>query len=701
MKASFCVTNAFLSVLKFLRKRKRDLRYFVSADLALSWSNSSEDEVLEVEQPLCLSNNSVRHINSASIRRCNNTNPSLVRSNAVNCHPIEQSTRELGISELDLVMSILRKHGWNFECPYLYGDNLDESKVIKGLNDVFKYSSDANLALCFFRYLECGLGFKHTVSSVCTTAYILVCGNMNYKAVELLPRLIGESRSHDPQHNFLLKVLQEVCVLRNAFETLCSMVVMCYVKEKLLEVAIGLVCNMERLGIFPSLLVCNLLLSSLLRSDQEEVAWDLLEKMQSLKMVNASTISLFINYYCRKRIPGCGWKLLIDMRSFGIEPDVVSFTILIDSLCKMSHRREATLILFKMIGFGISPDAVSLSCIVDSYCKSEKRDEILRFLDFFNVPFDLYMYTSLLSMFCRAGDMVQASDTFKEMLCLGFLPDCFSYTTMIDGYCKVKDINKALQFLGRMFKVGIDPSVATYTTLINGYCGSGDLERAEFLFEEMTRKGMVPDIVVYNTLINGYGKNGQLHKAFELLDLMKAVGISPDTVTYNSLIHGLVVKGFVIEAHDLLKELLRKGFPTDTITFTSIIGGFSARGQFEEANLVWSYISKKPDVITCSALLNGYCRACHMDEATALFKRMIHAGLLPDLILYNSMIHGFCSLGNIEDAFQLLDMMVRQGIIPNSVTLQALVHGYEKRKVENPVEIAAIKLQEILFNNGL
>ena len=68
----------------------------------------------------------------------------------------------------------------------------------------------------------------------------------------------------------------------------------------------------------------------------------------------------------------------------------------------------------------------------------------------------------------------------------------------------------------------------------------------------------------------------------------------------------------------------------------------------------------KPDVVTCSALLNEYCREHRTDEANVLFHKMLD-------ILYNT-LHGFCSVENMDDACRLVRMMVGHGILPNNIT---------------------------------
>ncbi|GAB4836171.1 hypothetical protein Ancab_001084 [Ancistrocladus abbreviatus] len=705
MKASFVVTNVSNLRLRLLTKTDRISRFFSSANLAFSPLISSEDETSGLEDLSFLDNGSPKSsaVSSAELRFVHDR--SFIDLHEFTNHGGSVSNNQTaGGIEMETIRYILTKRGWNFRQPDGYGVDLSEAIVVKALNYLFKESADAALSLCFFRWLEYSVGFKHTIRSVCTMICILVFGNLNHRVMDLLKDLVQDHVGEDGYHNLLLNAIQENCTGGWVLETVHSMLVQCYVELNMINAAVELVYQMEHFGIVPSAGACNSLVKSLLESNQEELAWDLLEAMRRHAMVNASHISLFIYHYCCKGNIGCGWKLTLDMRNYGVKPDIVAYSIVIHSLCKMACLKEATLVLFKMIKVGFLPDSVLLSSIIDGYCKMARQEEAIRIINTFNVPPNIFVYNSFISKFCKDGDMVQASNIFSEMSESGFLPDCISYTTMISGYCKARDTGKAFQYLGRMLKSGIQPSVTTYTALIEYYCRSGEMEMAEHLFCKMTDKGLRPDVVVYNALINGYGRKGQLHKAFELCDIMKYAGVSPDSVTYNIIIHSLVVRGFVNEARDILNELIRRGFSPDLITFTDIIGGFSNRGQFEEAFLVWSYMSKfntKPDVVTCSALLNGYCRARRMEEASALFHKMLDVGLTPDLILYNTLIHGFCSMGNINDACNLISMMVKQNIMPNDVTYRALILGYEKKCVNHPAKSAGSKLQHILREHGL
>ncbi|KAJ4974339.1 hypothetical protein NE237_007513 [Protea cynaroides] len=700
------VTHSFVVGLRLFLGRNTKFQFLTLRSLTSTCLSFLENEVATLENCISFDENSLQNFECISVDSSDHSRFYLCGKGIREPVKWDPSGFESwGMEdEMKKVKSILSKRGWYFGSGNRNKIDLDELNVTRILNDLFEETSDAALAFCFFMWCEDCTGTKHAVLSVCTMVNILVSGNMNYRAMDLLLYNVKNADGGEEWHNLIFNVLKETSKNKKILEIVYSMLVGCYVKEDMVNLAIEVVHKMKNLGFFPPPGVCNSLLKALLKSRKIDLAWEIFGEVQNRGMgFNASIISLFIHEYCALGMLGRACELLVDMRGYGLQPDVVAYTIVIDAFCKLGYLKEATSILFKIIEMNIFPDSVLVSSVVDGYCKAGRLEEAMVVLEVFGFAPNLFIYNSFIATLFRDGRLSEANAVFSEMLALRMFPDCYSYTTIIRGYCKAGDMRTTLNYFGRMLKTGIEPSIVTYTVLIEAYCKSGDMETAEYFFQVMARKGLKPDIFAYNTLIDGYGKVGHLHQAFRLLEIMKSADVSPDITTYNIIIHGLVKRGFVKESRDMLDELIRRGFSPNVFTFTDVLSGFSKGGCFEEAFLVWSYMNEhemRPDVVTCSALLNGYCKAHLMDEANALFQKMLDAGLIPDLILYNTLIHGFCSMGNINDACHLLSMMVERGVIPNNDTYRLLTLGFEKNCVDDPIKASGIKMRQILLKHG-
>lgn len=614
---------------------------------------------------------------------------------------------EVSDSSVETIRNVLIKHSWIHRFESEFSIELDEYKVIRILDDLFAETSDASIALYFFKWSELWIGAEHSSRSICRMVHILVSGNMNFRAVDMLLHLVkkrsdGEERSLCLVMNDLFETRGD----REVLETVFSMLVDCCVKERKVDVAMKLAYKMDQLGIFPSRGVCISLLKEILRINNGlELAREFVEHMISRgRRLNAAVLTLFISKHCSDGSFDKAWELLMEMKQqYGIKPDIVAFTVFIHSLCKAGFPKEATSVLFNLKLFGISQDSVSVSCVIDGFCKAGKPEEAVKLIHYFRLRPNIFVYSSFLSKICTEGDMLKASTVFQEIFELGLLPDCVCYTTMIGGYCKLGKIDEAFKCFGAMLKSGNSPSLTTYTLLIGGCSKIGNVGDAETLFRNMKVEGLVPDVVTYNNLMHGYGKTHQLNKVFELMDGMRSAGVFPDVATYNILIHSMVVRGYVDEANGIVNELIRRGFVPSVLAFTDVIGGFSKKGDFQEAFLLWHYMADlrvQPDVVTCSALLHGYCRAQRMGDAMVLFNKLLDAGLKPDVVLYNTLIHGYCSVGETEKACELIGMMVQRGMVPNESTYVALVVGLEGKSGVNSEKHASMLLEEIFVANS-
>lgn len=612
---------------------------------------------------------------------------------------------EVSDTSVETIRNVLIKHRWINRFDSEFSIELDEYKVIRILDDLFAETSDASIALYFFKWSELWIGAKHSSRSICRMAHILVSGNMNYRAVDMLLHLVKRSDGEERSLCLAMNDLFETRGDREVLETVFSMLVDCCVKGRKVDMAVKLAYKMDQLGIFPSRGVCISLLKEILRIHGLELAREFVEHMISRgRHLNAAVLTLFVSKHCSDGCFDKAWELLMEMKQqYGIRPDIVAFTVFIHRLCKAGFLKEATSVLFNLKLFGISQDSVSVSCVIDGFCKAGKPEEAVKLIHYFRLRPNIFVYSSFLSKICTEGDMLKASTVFQEIFELGLLPDCVCYTTMIGGYCKLGKIDEAFKCFGAMLKSGNSPSLTTYTLLIGACSKIGNVDDAEALFRNMKVEGLVPDVVTYNNLMHGYGKTHQLNKVFELMDGMRSAGVFPDVATYNILIHSMVVRGYVDEANGIVNELIRRGFMPSVLAFTDVIGGFSKKGDFQEAFLLWHYMADlrvQPDVVTCSALLHGYCRAQRMGDAMVLFNKLLDAGLKPDVVLYNTLIHGYCSVGETEKACELIGMMVQRGMVPNESTYVALVVGLEGKSGVNSENHASMLLEEIFVANS-
>lgn len=73
----------------------------------------------------------------------------------------------------------------------------------------------------------------------------------------------------------------------------------------------------------------------------------------------------------------------------------------------------------------------------------------------------------------------------------GLKPDKFTYNSMLTHFCKQGDIKKVADIVQTMISSGCEPDVSTYGTLIGGLCKAGRVEICTGLLRSLQMKGMV------------------------------------------------------------------------------------------------------------------------------------------------------------------------------------------------------------------
>merc|ERR1719450_2050973 len=89
----------------------------------------------------------------------------------------------------------------------------------------------------------------------------------------------------------------------------------------------------------------------------------------------------------------------------------------------------------------------------------------------------------------------------------------------------------------------------------------------------------------------------------------------------------------------------------------------------------------KPNVITYSTMLKGYCQNGNIQAAFKILEQMKSDDQLkPDEITYNSLLDG-CAQNNLfDEGLKLLDQMQREGVHPSNFTLSILVKLMNRAK---------------------
>jgi pentatricopeptide repeat protein len=183
-----------------------------------------------------------------------------------------------------------------------------------------------------------------------------------------------------------------------------------------------------------------------------------------------------------------------------------------------------------------------------------------------------------------------------------------------------------------MQKRSLVPNSVTYGCLLDACVKNSDLKRAKDVFECMRRDRVPMNTVIFTTMIKAHSKEWMLNEAISLYEQMLEEmvvnpAVAPNTITYNSIID-VCVKCFRM---DKATEIFYQMFNGNAVV--------------------------RPDLITYSTMIKGFCREKNIESALELLNTMQNDKIKADEVLYNSLLDGCCKANQLDLAFKVYENM--------------------------------------------
>ncbi|XP_074331460.1 uncharacterized protein LOC141668461 isoform X2 [Apium graveolens] len=440
----------------------------------------------------------------------------------------------------------------------------------------------------------------------------------------------------------------------------------------------------------------NQLLTALVKMKQCEVAFSFFRDMCTLSIpINIFTFNIVINCCCHSDRLDCAFSLLAAIFKRGFVPDVVTYSTLIRGLLSQHKSVEARLLFENLIKFReVQPNVVTFSIMIDGLCKTGHTDMALwlfRFMEKSYCKPNTVTYNTVIDSYCKRGLVDHALTLHSEMMDKRIFPDVWTYNSIIQVLCNLNRWEEVSMLLKQMMEdMKITPSVHTFNILVNAYSKSGKLDDAEHIIQIMSEKGVYPDIITYNTLIQAYCKQGEMDAALAVLSTIKSKKMMPDCYTYNILLDACCRELKLEKALDLYRKMASEGLSPHVVTYNILLHGLCQRGRPVEALTFFFKTQDQglmPDIVTYQTLLGGLCKNHCVDKALSLFQAMECNGLNPENDTYNIIIRGCLRSKKYKEACKLVDKMFDCGFIADVITTSLLQHLLLS-KVQDPTILA-------------
>ncbi|KAG6397035.1 hypothetical protein SASPL_143196 [Salvia splendens] len=142
---------------------------------------------------------------------------------------------------------------------------------------------------------------------------------------------------------------------------------------------------------------------------------------------------------------------------------------------------------------------------------------------------DVYLSSTLMTMYMKCGDVVKAKVVFDRSSC----KDIVMWNSLITGYAQRGLGDEALQVFREMYSSGIQADDIKFIGILSGCSYSGKAKEGKEIFESMKSKYKIePTTAHYACMVDMLGRAGQLNEAYDLINEMT---VEADAIVWGSL----------------------------------------------------------------------------------------------------------------------------------------------------------------------
>lgn len=415
--------------------------------------------------------------------------------------------------------------------------------------------------------------------------------------------------------------------------------------------------------------------------------------------VDVFTVTALVSMYMKVKQVTDALKVLDEMPERGIG----SANAAISGLLENGFCREA----FRMFGearvSGSGVNSVTVASVLGGCEDIEGGMQMHCLAMKSGFEMDVYVGTSLVSMYSRCGEWILAAKMFEKVphksvvtynaFVSGLMengvphlvpsvfnlmrkfsseePNAVTFINAISACASLLNLQYGRQIHGLAMKKKFQFDTMVGTALIDMYSKCRCWKSAYGVFTELkdTR-----NLISWNSVISGMMINGQHEVAVELFEQLDSEGLKPDSATWNSLISGFSQLGKVMEAFKFFERMLSVVMVPSLKCLTSLLSACSDIWVLKNGKEIHGHAIKaaaERDIFVSTSLIDMYMKC-----GLSLWARRIFDQFEPkpkDPVFWNVMISGYGKHGECESAIEIFDLLREEKVEPNLATFTAVL----------------------------
>lgn len=275
----------------------------------------------------------------------------------------------------------------------------------------------------------------------------------------------------------------------------------------------------------------------------------------------------------------------------------------------------------------------------------------------------------------KQGKLKEVEEFLKRMDEAGVSVSPHSYKSLLETCGRLRAISDGRLIHDRLRITVKDPTGFLEDYVLQMYCDCGSFVDAQKLFDEMLERSLVSWAII----ISAYAKEGLLDKAVRLFSHMQrsVSGITPIPSIYISLLRSLKDSSLLELGKQIHSHVIGNGFGSNVPVITAIVNMYVKCGWLEGAELVFDRMLEK-NTVAWTGLMVGYTQAEKLEDALALFAKMVKEGVPMDEFVFSIILKVCGVLEYLNMGRQIHGYSVKLGMDSNVSVGTPLVDLYVK-----------------------
>ncbi|KAG8376738.1 hypothetical protein BUALT_Bualt09G0095000 [Buddleja alternifolia] len=328
----------------------------------------------------------------------------------------------------------------------------------------------------------------------------------------------------------------------------------------------------------------------------------------------------------------------------GATPNAFTFPFILKSSAALSLPLSGTQLHCHVIKSGCLSEPFVQTSLISMYCKFGFLVNAYNVFDESPDSTGLTVcYNALMSGFIQKSRFSNGLLLFREMRAKGVAFNSVTILGLVPGCAIPMHLNLGMSLHCLTLKYGLSNDLAIGNCFLSMYVHCGSIKSARKLFDEIPEKGLI----TWNAMISGYSQNGLGTEVLDLYRDMLSLGVCPDEVTLVGVLSSCANLGAQRIGREVEEKIESLGFGYNPFLKNSLISMYARCGNLARARAIFDAMPAK-NLVSWTAIIGGYGMHGHGEVAVGLFDEMIRTDIHPDKAIFVCVLSA-CSHAGLTD----------------------------------------------------